>query len=66
MTSQVPSSALGAQIHMKDGRIAYDTSPLATRINSLAAGESLADTLTYSPFRRNDGDGAWRLVRSES
>lgn len=42
------SSALGAQIYIRDGKIAYDMSLLAGQIDALAAGESMTDTLTYS------------------
>ncbi len=42
------SSALGALIYIKDGKIAYDATALAAQIDALGEGESLIDTLTYS------------------
>lgn len=42
------SSALGAMIYIKDGKVAYDLTPIADLVDSLSQGEALTDTLTYA------------------
>lgn len=42
------SSAIGATIYIKDGKVAYDFTPIAALVNALSQGESLTDTLTYA------------------
>ena len=48
LTSYSDTTALGARIAIVDGKIAYDTSIISARIDSLGQGQQLVDTITYS------------------
>jgi VCBS repeat-containing protein len=42
------SSEKGAQVAIVNGKIAYNASSISGLVNSLAAGETLTDTITYA------------------